>query len=199
VAETCRSHITGLLLAGGRGERMGGLDKGLQSFRGQTLAPQVGGVIINANRHLDTYAALGHPVHADVWPDYAGPLAGFLTGMSHCTTPLLLTCPCDTPLFPFDLVSRLAKALHEQDADIAVAAGLEDDGQLHAQPVFCLLKVSLKESLEQFMASHRRKIDAWTALHRCALVPFDRPQDQHAFANANTLAQLQALEQMPTP
>jgi molybdenum cofactor guanylyltransferase len=202
VAETCRAHITGLLLAGGRGERMGGLDKGLQPFRGQTLAahsvarlaPQVGTILINANRHLDTYAALGHPVHADVWPDYAGPLAGFLTGMTHCPTPLLLTCPCDTPLFPLDLVEKLAQAMHAQDADIAMAAGLEDDGQLHAQPVFCLLKISLKASLEAFMASQRRKIDAWTGLHRCALVPFDRAQDAHAFANANTLAQLKSLE-----
>ncbi len=202
MAEIARAHITGLLLAGGRGERMGGADKGLQPFRSQTLAahsvarlaPQVGTIIVNANRHLDTYAALGHPVHADVWPDYAGPLAGFLTGMIHCSTPLLFTCPCDTPLFPLDLVARLAQAMQAQEADIAMAAGLEDDGQLHAQPVFCLLKVSLKDSLEQFMASQRRKIDAWTALHRCARVPFDRPQDTHAFTNANTLAQLQALE-----
>ena len=123
-------HITGLILAGGRGSRMGGVDKGLQPFHGvplaqhalQRLRAQVGPVAINANRHLDTYAALGAPVWPDALPDHPGPLAGFLAGLTHCTSPYLLTVPCDSPLWPADLAERLAEALHTQQAEVAIAA-----------------------------------------------------------------------------
>lgn len=195
--------ITGLILAGGRGTRMGGADKGLQSFNGLPLAlhtlmrlqPQVGHLMINANRNLSAYESFGAQVWPDSLSDYAGPLAGFLTGLEHCETPYLATVPCDTPLFPFDLVARLAQALAEEDAEIAMAAAREEDGQLRTQPVFCLLKVDLMESLVRFTQGGGRKIDAWTALHRTAIVPFERPGDPpRAFFNANTLAELQALE-----
>ena len=198
--------ITGLILAGGRGSRMGGTDKGLQNFHGLPLALQtlmrlqlqslpLQEVLINANRNLAAYEALGVPVWPDSIDGFAGPLAGFQTGLERCETPLMLTVPCDTPLFPLDLVERLLQAMDEQDADLAMAAAREADGTVRAQPVFCLIKTELLESLVKFTQGGGRKIDAWTAQHRCAIVPFDLPSDSpHAFANANTLAELQQLE-----
>ena len=198
--------ITALILAGGRGTRMGGTDKGLQNFRGlplalhtlmrlqlQTMAPQE--VLINANRNLSAYESLGVPVWPDSIDGFAGPLAGFLTGLERCETPWLLTVPCDTPLFPLDLVERLFKAMADVNADIAMAAAPEADGTVRPQPVFCLLQVDLLESLVKFTQGGGRKIDAWTGQHRCAIVPFDLPKDSPtAFSNANTLAELQQLE-----
>ena len=193
-----REQITGLILAGGRGSRMGGVDKGLQNHQGVPLAmhallrlaPQVGEVMINANRNLSAYESMGVPVWPDAIPDYAGPLAGFLAGLERCETPYLLTVPCDSPQFPIDLAARLGLALAEQNADIAMAATLED-GRLQVQPVFCLMKSELMESLVRFTQEGQRKIDKWTALHRCVEVPFD---DVQAFANANTLAELRLLQ-----
>ena len=200
--------ITGLILAGGRGSRMGGIDKGLQNFHGLPLALQtlmrlqlqsqpLQEVLINANRNLAAYESLGVPVWPDSIDGFAGPLAGFLTGLERCETPLLLTVPCDTPLFPLDLVERLATAMTEQDADLAMAAAPEVDGTVRPQPVFCLLKTELLESLVKFTQGGGRKIDAWTGQHRCAIVPFDQAGDSaYAFANANTLAELQQLESL---
>ena len=106
-----------------------------------------------------------------------------------------MTVPCDTPLFPQDLVARLAKAAQEGDAEIAMAAARESDGQLHAQPVFCLMRVELLESLVRFTHGGGRKTDAWTGQHKTVMVPFDTPQDDpRAFFNANTLAELHQLE-----
>jgi molybdopterin-guanine dinucleotide biosynthesis protein A len=197
------SEITGVILAGGRGSRMGGVDKGLQNFNGMPLAlatlmrlqPQVGQMMINANRNLSAYESFGVPVWPDVLPDYAGPLAGFLTALEHCESSWLVTVPCDTPLFPTDLVARLSAAADAQDADIAMAAAREEDGELRAQPVFSLLRVGLLESLVVFTNEGGRKIDAWTARHKTVVVPFDTPADgPRAFFNANTLDQLHQLE-----
>lgn len=193
-----REQVTGLILAGGRGSRMGGVDKGLQTFRGMPLAmhalmrlaPQVGSVIINANRNLAAYESMGAMVFPDALPDFAGPLAGFLTGFERCETPYLATVPCDSPLFPTDLVSRLGSALLDADAEIAMVA-IDEGGRLRAQPVFCLLKSELLESLVSYTQSGERKIDRWTAQHRCVEVAFDDPA---AFANANTLEELRGLE-----
>lgn len=200
-------QITGLVLAGGRGARMGGADKGLQNFRGTPLALHtllrlqmqegdlMGDQMINANRNLAAYEAFGVPVWPDSLSDYAGPLAGFMTGLERCETPYLLTVPCDTPLFPLDLSVRLAQAFEQPDTEIAMAAAREEDGQLRPQPVFCLIKVDLLESLVAFTQAGGRKIDRWTAGHRTVIVPFDRPgDDSRAFFNANTLAELHALE-----
>ena len=191
-------QITGLILAGGRGSRMGGVDKGLQNHQGSTLAmhallrlgPQVGALMINANRNLAAYEAMGAPVWPDALPDYAGPLAGFLAGLEHCETPYMVTVPCDSPLFPLDLVERLAQALEAHGAEIAMAA-TRAGGLLQAQPVFCLMKTELMESLIRFTQGGQRKIDRWTAQHRCVEVAFD---DALAFANANTPAELQQLQ-----
>lgn len=201
------ADITAVVLAGGRGSRMGGVDKGLQNYNGIPLAlhtllrlqMQQGGRIaeamINANRNLGAYEAFGVPVWPDVLDDYAGPLAGFLTALERCETPLLLTVPCDTPRFPLDLAERLADALEHDNADIAMAAGREEDGQTRTQPVFCLLRVELLESLVAFTRDGGRKIDAWTAKHQTVIVPFDHEGDDPlAFTNANTLAELHALE-----
>ncbi len=203
------ADITGLVLAGGRGSRMGGIDKGLQNFNGTPLAlhavmrlrTQVGEMMVNANRNLSAYESFGVPVWPDGLADYAGPLAGFLTGLERCETPYLITVPCDTPLFPLDLASRLAEALVSEGAEIAMAAAPEpaDDPDavpvLRPQPVFCLLGATLLESLVRFTQDGGRKIDRWTAQHRTVVVPFDRPGDApDAFFNANTLAELHALE-----
>lgn len=188
---------------------MGGVDKGLQAFKGMPLALHtltrlqlgggVGPVMINANRNLAAYESFGVAVWPDGLADYAGPLAGFLTGLERCETPYLLTVPCDTPLLPLDLASRLAHALEAEEAEIAMAAAPEvgRDGllQLRTQPVFCLLRVALLESLVRFTQNGGRKIDAWTALHKTALAAFDAPDDNpQAFFNANTLAELHQLE-----
>ena len=203
------NDITGLILAGGRGTRMGGVDKGLQTFNGMPLALHaltrlqmggaVGSIMINANRNLAAYESFGVSVWPDGLTDYAGPLAGFLTGLEHCETPFLLTVPCDTPLLPLDLVQRLSQALEAQNAEIAMAATPEIDknGQMliHTQPVFCLLRTELLESLVQFTQSGGRKIDAWTALHKTVLASFNlATDDPQAFCNANTLAELHQLE-----
>jgi molybdopterin-guanine dinucleotide biosynthesis protein A len=146
--------------------------------------------MINANRNLGAYESMGVPVWPDASADYPGPLAGLLAGLERCETPYLVTVPCDTPRFPEDLVARLAVALVEHDADIAMAA-IDEAGVMRTQPVFCLLKSSLMESLVEFMHAGERKIDRWTARHRCVPVLFD---DAQAFFNANTLAELQQLE-----
>jgi molybdopterin-guanine dinucleotide biosynthesis protein A len=192
------SEITGLVLAGGRGSRMGGVDKGLENYHGIPLAlhallrlqPQVGHLMVNANRNLGAYEALGAPVWPDAVPDYAGPLAGMLAGLERCETRYLATVPCDTPDFPQDLVARLGSALVEHDAEIAMAATRED-GRLRTQPVFCLMNSSLIESLASFLHAGERKIDRWTARHRCVTVEFDDPS---AFANPNTPAELRQLQ-----
>jgi molybdopterin-guanine dinucleotide biosynthesis protein A len=190
--------ITGLVLCGGRGTRMGGVDKGLQAHQGLPLAlhallrlsPQVGRVMINANRNLAAYESMGAPVWPDPIEDYPGPLAGWLAGLEHCETPYLVTVPCDTPGFPADLVARLASALAEADADVASAA-TQEGGALQPQPVFSLLKASLIEDLVASLNAGERKIDRWTARHRCVQVPFE---DAQAFFNANTVQELAQLQ-----
>jgi len=195
-----REHITGLVLAGGRASRMGGVDKGLQNHAGMPLAmhallrlaPQVGPLMINANRNLGAYESMGVPVWPDELADFAGPLAGFLVGLGHCETPWLATVPCDSPLFPEDLVARLAAAVAaDGEAEIALPATRGEDGALRAQPVFCLMRSTLLESLTRFTQEGGRKIDRWAALHRTLEVPFE---DAAAFVNANTLTELRQLQ-----
>ena len=204
---TGHRDVCALILAGGRGSRMGGVDKGLQNFNGIPLAlhtlmrlgPQVESVMINANRNLSAYESFGSAVWPDASADFAGPLSGFLVGLERAETPYVLTVPCDTPRLPLDLAERLSEALVREDADIAMAAAPETDEHGHAevrtQPVFCLMKIELSESLVKFTHSGGRKIDAWTAQHKTVVVPFDAEGDDPlAFANVNTLTELQALE-----
>ncbi|TMS58311.1 molybdenum cofactor guanylyltransferase MobA [Imbroritus primus] len=195
-----RQDVTGLILAGGRGSRMGGVDKGLQPFRGTPLAmhtllrlaPQTGHLLVNANRNLAAYESFGVPVVTDAVKDFPGPLAGMLAGLQQCETPYMVTAPCDSPLLPTDLVARLGAALLEQDAEIAMALTQEPDGHTQRHPVFMLMQVTVLPSLAQFLAEGERKIAAWTDRHRTARVLFD---DANAFSNINTLDELRALEQ----
>ena len=181
------ADITGLVLAGGQGSRLGGVDKGLQPYRGQPLAlsalqrlaPQVGQVMLSANRNLDDYARWGVPV----WPDpadlagYQGPLAGFLAGLQHITTPYLATVPCDCPHFPTDLVARLADAMHD-DIDLVLARTA-----VGPEPTFCLMRRGLADDLRRYLESGERKVGRWMAQLRRAEVTFDDPA---AFFNINT-------------
>jgi molybdenum cofactor guanylyltransferase len=204
-----KSQITGILLAGGRGSRMGGVDKGLQLYNGvplakhaiQQLQPQVGTLLINANRNLDVYQAWGADFSAavleDELADFAGPLAGFLVGLQHCNTPFLVTVPCDTPRFPADMVARLAEALLQNNADIAMVSSPDDEGILRHQPVFCLMKRELAVSLKAFTDAGGRKIGAWAAQHTLTRVDFDIANDDpKAFYNANNLQDLHDLQLM---
>ena len=194
--------ITGLVLAGGRGTRMGGIDKGLQTHLGMPLAqyalerlrPQVGAVMLNANRNLAAYQAMGVPVWPDEIAEYPGPLAGMLAGLTHCGTPYLVTVPCDTPNFPIDLVYRLAGGLND-DAEMATAY-TQETGGLRAQPVFCLMKTSLRDSLNAFIRSGKRKTGLFAAQHGSSRVVFHDPAE---FANANTLDELAELQISPRP
>ena len=200
-------NITGWVLAGGQGSRMGGVDKGLQLFQGQALAlraaqrlaSQVHLVKLNANRHLPDYASWGYDVHADSLLGFAGPLAGMLTGLQHCATEWLLCVPCDSPFFPLDLAYRLGMAVDAEQSTMAVAWAPEVNAQgdtvCRPQPVFCLLHRSLQTSLRDFLHSGGRKIDAWTTQHANARMDFNLPHDtRHAFANANTWQELKDLE-----
>jgi molybdenum cofactor guanylyltransferase len=195
-----KDAVTGLVLAGGRGTRMGGVDKGLQTHLGVPLAqyalerlrPQVGALMLNANRNLAAYSALGVPVWPDEMAEYPGPLAGMLAGLSHCGTPYLVTVPCDTPNFPLDVVARLVEGL-EIDAEMATAYTQEVEG-LRAQPVFCLMKASLRDSLNAFIRSGERKTGLFAAQHHSTRVVFHDPA---AFANANTLDELANLQINP--
>ena len=187
------AEITGIVLAGGMGRRMGGIDKGLVELDGRPmvahvlarLAPQVGAVLINANQNGNRYAQFGYPVIADAVGGFAGPLAGLHAGMSEAKTPLVVTVPCDSPFLPLDLVARLATAIARDDAQLAVAQTL---GQPH--PVFALVRRDVLPHLASFLRGGGRKIDAWYASLRVALVPFDDVAD--AFRNINTAAELAA-------
>ncbi len=187
--------ITGLVLAGGQGRRMGGVDKGLQLLQGrpmvehviERLRPQVGTILINANQNAGRYAEFGCPVVADEIGGFAGPLAGLHAGLHAATTPLVVTVPCDSPFLPLDLVARLEAARATADADIAVA---KTGAQPH--PVFALVRTSVLPHLSQFLARGERKIDIWYASLNVVEVPFD---DEQAFSNINTREELAQHEQ----
>ena len=182
-----KTEITGVILAGGKGRRMGGQDKGLMPLAGRPLIarvieglkPQVVGILVNANRNLDAYAAFGYPLIPDNLDDFQGPLAGFASAMAAVSTPWVVTVPCDGPYIPPDLVERLIAALERDAAEIAVAT----DGE-RMQPVYALLPVALAESLQAFLAADDRKIDRWYARHRIALADFSDTPD--TFANLNS-------------
>ncbi len=181
-----RGDITGVILAGGRGQRMGGVDKGLMPLAGKpmvahalaALRPQVATIMINANRNLDQYATLGCQVTADAIGDYYGPLAGMASAMELAATKYVLTVPCDSPLMANDLAARLYQALNQGNAEISVA---HDGERLH--PVFALLQCDLLPSLREYLQRGERKIDHWFARHKLAIAYFaDEPE---TFVNVN--------------
>ena len=193
-----QQEITGLILAGGRGMRMGGVDKGLQTLQGkpmilhviQRLQPQVDRIMINANQNLDRYREFNFPVCADEKNDYAGPLAGMQAGLIHCETAYMLTAPCDTPMLPTDLVTQLATALEKSKADIAVANTKQHD-RIYRQPMFCLMKKTVLTDLTAALERGVRKVDLWLAEKNVVDVVFD---DETAFANINTLEELNHIQ-----
>ena len=193
--------ITGLILAGGRGTRMGSVDKGLQPFRGMPMAlhvlhrlqAQVDEVIINANQNLAAYESFGTSVWPDAMAGFPGPLAGLQTGLMHCETPYLVTAPCDSPFLPTDLVARLSAALHAQQADLALAVTGSGE-RLQPHPVFCLAKTALLPQLTLYLQEGGRKVDTWFATLKVARVHFD---DESAFRNINTLDELQQFDTDP--
>ena len=186
-----RADITGIVLAGGQGRRMGNVDKGFVELAGRPLVDhviarlttQVATIVINANRNRERYAGFGYPVIADAIEGFAGPLAGLHAGLDAATTPFVVTSPCDSPFLPGDLVARLAAAFAAQAIDIAVARTFD---QPH--PVFALARRSLLPHLARFLDTGGRKIDAWYASLRVAEVSFDDEAD--AFRNINTPAEL---------
>jgi molybdopterin-guanine dinucleotide biosynthesis protein A len=187
------SKITGVILAGGQGRRMGSVDKGLQPLRGKPMvhwvierfAPQVDEILVNANQNLETYAQFGHRVIPDEIGGFAGPLAGLQRGLSAAGHDLVATVPCDSPFLPHDLIARLHAAMHAHAAEIAVA---KTGNQPH--PVFCLCRKSVLPGLTAFLASGGRKIDAWYSTLKVVEVLFDDEAD--AFSNINTQAELDA-------
>lgn len=187
--------ITGLVLAGGQGRRMGGVDKGLTPLRGrpmvawvlERLAPQVGELLVNANQNLEQYRSFGHPVISDEIGGFAGPLAGLHAGMKAAHHPFVLTVPCDSPFLPADLGQRLFGAIEAAHSDLAVA---KTGAQPH--PVFALARTALLPHLAAFLASGGRKIDAWYASLKVVEVAFD--DQEKAFSNINTSDELKAFE-----
>ena len=181
--------VSGIVLAGGLGRRMGGVDKGLQLLRERPmiahvlarLAPQVDDIVINANQNLERYAAFGHRVVPDEIGGFAGPLAGLHAGLGAVTHPIAVTVPCDSPFLPEDLVARLHAELGGND--LAVAKTGE---QPH--PVFALVRRSVAQNLQAFLAGGGRKIDAWYASLKVVEVNFDDEAD--AFRNINTREEL---------
>lgn len=190
-----RESITGVVLAGGLARRMGGEDKGLMALAGRpmiahvldALRPQVGPVLINANRNGERYAAFGHAVVADSVAGFLGPLAGVSAALRHCTTEYLVTVPCDAPLLAPDLVGRLHAACTAVGADLAVAS---DGARL--QPVFMLLRAALAPSLDAYLASGGRKIDIWYGGLRVAEADFADEPD--SFVNVNDPGERQRVE-----
>jgi molybdopterin-guanine dinucleotide biosynthesis protein A len=201
--------ITGIILAGGQGRRMAKLDngssnkaiveKGLISFLNQPMiqhvikrvAPQVSEIVINANREIEEYAALGYKIIQDEISGYAGPLAGLHAGMTAAKHSYVLTVPCDSPLAASDLAQRLGASLIENNADIAVA---KTGTQAH--PVFCLCNKNLLSNLEHYLQNGGRKFDTWYRTLNFVEVTFD--DNPLAFTNINTPEDLIRLEAIIT-
>ncbi len=185
------SGVTGIVLAGGQGRRMGGVDKGLVLLRGrpmvaavlERLAPQVGEILINANQNLDAYGRFGHRVVPDAIGGFAGPLAGLHAGLGEAKSELAVTVPCDSPFLPLNLVLKLENALQENDLAVAKTGD-------QAHPVFALVRVAVRDHLAQFLSSGGRKIDAWYATLKVVEVSFD--DEAEAFRNINTRDELKS-------
>ena len=193
--DASRQIFTGVILAGGAASRMGGQDKGLIALNGRplieyildALTPQVGQVIINANRNQAIYAQYGHPVIQDEFDGYCGPLAGMASCLHDVTTPVMVTAPCDSPFVPGDLVTRLYQKMQQDDAEISVAHNGE-----RLQPVFTMMQNTVLDSLLDFLRRGERKIDKWFELHKVAVVDFSGQPD--TFLNINTREELALVE-----
>jgi molybdopterin-guanine dinucleotide biosynthesis protein A len=191
------NDISGLILAGGLSTRMGGRDKGLQLLEGrpmithiiERLQPQVGPLLINANQNYEAYEVFGLPMIADVISNFVGPLAGMHAGLSHCTTPYLLSVPCDCPFLPTDLTRRLGDALVSSGANLAYAVTINQNQTEH-HPVFCLLKREAMVGLGDYLSEGGRKVLTWVSSQPHVQVVFN---DHSAFLNINTPDDLKTI------
>lgn len=189
-----RNEVTGIILAGGLGSRMGRVNKGLQILHGEPmvmhilriLSPQVANLMINANHDLNDYEQFNQVIHSDIFPDFVGPLAGIHVGLKNCTTQYLLSVPCDAPFLPVDLVKKLALSLENEKADIAIAFTKEND-QLAHHPVFCLMNSNLCSHLENFIQQGGRKVRQWQSTLKVANTFFEEAEK---FQNINHLEEL---------
>jgi molybdopterin-guanine dinucleotide biosynthesis protein A len=188
--------VTGLILAGGRGRRLGGIDKGLLDLDGeplvqrmaQRLASQVGRLLLSANRNLDRYRALGFEPLTDGSYTDVGPLAGLRAGLLACATPWLLAVPCDMPFLPVDLCERLQRAGASDDP----RARVPFDGQRHHYACLLLPRTALAQ-VETALDSGRRSVRE--LLHAIGWIGVDfAASDPRAFCNINASADLAALE-----
>jgi molybdopterin-guanine dinucleotide biosynthesis protein A len=192
--------VTGVILAGGLARRMNNQDKGLINYKGRPMVSYAIAALIavadqsliNANRNKEQYEAFGLPVIADQTDSFDGPLAGILTAMIHANTDVLLVMPCDSPLIKAEHLQKLLATRAENDADVAVAF---DGERLH--PVFLAIKTSLKNSLQNYLASGQRKLDRW--LEQQKMVKADFSNEPEIFININTLTELSELEAREEP
>lgn len=170
------AELAAVVLAGGRGSRMGGVDKGWVAYRGRPLVewvldalrPQAGEIVISANRSLDRYAATGRRVLPDTLPDFPGPLAGVLAALRAVSTPWLLVVPCDTPHLPADLAARLLEAARAAQRPLAVAA---DDARTHH--TCFVVQTALADDLAAALAEGERAVHRWQAKFDPVVVRFD--------------------------
>ncbi len=198
-------EITGFILSGGEGSRMGGVNKGLLPYCESTLIEhcilrlkgQVEKIVINANKDISLYKALGYRVWSDSSPS-KGPLTGFLTGLEKCGTPYLMVVPCDTPHFPLDLVAQLFNKIEQTQTDVCMPIST-DHNSTHArtrtQPTFCLLKKNLASNLKLFLSGANSRVQDWTDQQKCSFVEFNSPPyPGNAFANLNTPEELRSSQ-----
>lgn len=170
------SNITGVVLAGGRGQRMNGQDKGLLLLHGRPLAaqaldalrPQVAHLLISANRNRDAYAAFGVPVLSDTRPGFEGPLAGMLTALRAANTDWVLFVPCDTPQLPDDLAARLHLAVHLDSGKSSAYATTRGD----AHHTCCLLHRRLADAIESSLNAGRRAVRDFHTAQNAVAVDF---------------------------
>ncbi|VAW94556.1 Molybdenum cofactor guanylyltransferase [hydrothermal vent metagenome] len=192
-----KGNTSGLILAGGRGQRFNNQDKGFIPFQGKTLAehaiarlaPQVNTVLVSANRHLDDYQKLEATCVQDIFSDYPGPLAGVHAALKHTELDWLVSVACDTPCFPTDYVKKLSAALSQSSSLIAVA---KSNSRL--QNVFMLVHKTLFRSLDKFIRNGERKAQIWLEQHNPVIVDFNKPA--HAFYNINTPEDLAEIEKL---
>jgi molybdopterin-guanine dinucleotide biosynthesis protein A len=191
-----QTKVTGVILAGGRAQRMNNQDKGLVNFKGRpmisyaiaALAPVVGSILINANRNIDQYRQFGWPVISDQTDSFDGPLAGLLAAMKHADADALVVIPCDSPLIKTEHLQKLLLTRAEINADVAVAF---DGVRLH--PVFLAIKTGLQASLQEYLAKGQRKVAVW--LEQQNLIKVDFSSEPEIFSNVNTMTELYMLEE----
>lgn len=192
-----KTALSGLILAGGRATRMGGIDKGLVAFDGNCLIehaiarlrPQVARIVISANRNIERYARYGWPVLEDTFGHFAGPLAGLLRALEQADEMPVLVVPCDAPLFPTQLAARLLAAYVKG----ATSAVIPHDGS-RLQTLFGLYSPAVLSSLTDYLAAGQRKVEIWVTTLSPVIVDFS--SEHEAFMNINTETDLHTAQSL---